>query len=141
MAPRPSNRSGDLVLSFAGSDLATLLADAGRAFGEAVAGPQAAATDTEAIALEAADPEELVVAFLNELVGLLETRRFVAASARMQVREDVSWPCRFRASGSVLGFRMDAAFRPHVVPKAATYHDLEVRRGADQCSAAVTVDL
>jgi len=86
------------------------------------------------VRLEAATAEELLVAFLNELIFLIGTRHL--------------WPARVavRAAGpQVLEVEIAAAALPPGAlareVKAATFGGLEVRRGAGGFSATVIVDV
>ena len=88
------------------------------------------------VAVEAADRETLLVAWLNELLYLHEVEGFVAADFSIQEITDT----RLRAE--VWGERMDRARHPlvgHV--KAATYHLLQVRPAGGGWQAEVVLDV
>lgn len=82
------------------------------------------------------EPEALLVAWLNELLFLFETRRFAAGDCRIcslgetavlaEVGGETIDPSRHRLVGQV---------------KAVTYHDLVVRRAGAGWEARVVVDV
>jgi len=141
MTDADSTPSGDLVLDLEGRDAAALLEDATWAYGRAVAGADAGPTAEIRISVSARDLEELLVAWLNELIVLLETRGFVAMNAVASATENREDEERWQASGTVSGFILEKGVAPLLIPKAATYHDLKVRRQSGILKARVVVDL
>jgi SHS2 domain-containing protein len=98
-----------------------------------------AARETVPLSLEAEDLEALLVDFLNELIFLFDTRRFLAA--RLDVaRLDAGKPARL--AGTLQGEPLDAA--RHAVRteiKAATFHGLAIQRTPAGLEADVVFDL
>ena len=97
--------------------------------------------DRESIAvrLEAEDPEALLIDYLNELIFLFDTRRFLPS------RLDVS-ALRLEKpallEGTVVGETYDPArHRAKTEIKAATFHGLEIRRTGGGLEADVVFDL
>lgn len=89
--------------------------------------------------LEAEDGEALLVDFLNELILRFDTERLLVAAVDI---EEASLGCPARLRGHVLGESLDCM--RHVAKtevKAATFHDLKIRRNAEGWSADVVFDL
>lgn len=87
------------------------------------------------ISLEPADDEDLLVGLLDEVIYLLDTRGAVPVGGRIRDRDD----------GGLTGY-LDLAdtgdVRPGgAVPKAITYHGLEVTGAPDGWRCRVTVDV
>lgn len=80
-------------------------------------------------------PEELLVAWLEEVVFRLSARGEVLASARAS--GGAGRPLRVRAGWRPLA----PGERPRLEVKAATYHGLRVRRRAGRWTAAVVFDV
>jgi SHS2 domain-containing protein len=79
---------------------------------------------TRELAVQASDPEALLVSWLDELLFVFETERLVFA------RFDVTQP----EQGAIAAKGYGEPFNPHrhrggVVVKAATYHQIEVVEG------------
>lgn len=88
------------------------------------------------VAVEAADREALLVAWLNELLYLYETRGFIGKDCSV-----VSWSDT-RLEAEAWGEAVDRA--RHIVlghVKAVTYHQLYVGPTADRWEARVVVDV
>jgi len=85
-----------------------------------------------------ADREDVLVAWLTEVVVLLEDERFLAREARLE-RADATG-----ARGLLCGRRLDEGVEPpDRVVKAVTYHDLAILEGSGNTpwSATVVLDL
>ena len=94
----------------------------------------------ERLEVEAAGLEELLVAFLNELISLSDARRVVFGRVEVEISGGSSGP--FRLTGRALGESFDPerhAFT--VVPKGATYTALRVARDGDRWVAQCVVDV
>jgi SHS2 domain-containing protein len=133
------DHTGDVGFVARAPTLEALFGEAAAAFTDCitpVAGvnPQRAV----AIALEALDLELLLVAFLDELLYLFETERFLVGEAVTTIEEGE--PVRLRAT--VSGERLDPERHPVTVAiKAVTYHGLEVRRETKGWRAQVILDI
>jgi SHS2 domain-containing protein len=127
--------------------------DAGiRAFGKtleelfenAAVGMYSLMTDSESIlderklsaSVESHSREGLLVAWLNELIFLFDTRAFVGKRAH------VRFPVDNRLEGEVWGEEFDPKrHRSGLLVKAATYHQLGVKRKDDLWEAEVIFDI
>ncbi len=89
--------------------------------------------------LRAPDNETLLVDFFNELIYLFDTRRWI--SRRLAV-ETVTLDGSPRLRGTLRGEHFDPSRHSlQTEIKAATFHDLEVRREGGEISADVVFDL
>ena len=94
----------------------------------------------ERLELEAASLEELLVAFLNELISLSDTRRIVFGRFEVEISGGSSSPVRL--TGRALGESIDPERHEFtVVPKGATYTALRVARDGDRWVAQCVVDV
>lgn len=140
-ADRPPGASHELLahtaevrLRVRGPDFPALAAEAGRALaGLELNGPiPAASGDAREIALTAGDLGALLVDWLNELIYLAETERWVATEFTPQPGGALE--LRIRARG------VPVETAPSLV-KAATHHGLDVRRVAGGLEAEVVFDV
>jgi len=91
------------------------------------------------LVLEAEDPEALLVDFLNELIFLFDTERFL--TGRVDV-EHVRLEKPARLQAKLLGEVHDPArHSARTEVKAATFHDIEIRRTPAGLEAVVVFDL
>jgi SHS2 domain-containing protein len=93
----------------------------------------------ERVVCEAANLEELLVAFLNELLYLFDSRRTVFGQFDVEIEEA---PGRVRLTGLARGEPFDP--RRHeftVLPKGATFTALEVARHGGEWVAQCVVDV
>jgi len=92
-----------------------------------------------AIRLEAEDPEALLIDYLNELIFLFDTKRFLPS--RLEVRGlRLEKPALLE--GEVRGEMYDPArHRAKTEIKAATFHGLEIRTIGGRLEADVVFDL
>jgi SHS2 domain-containing protein len=96
----------------------------------------AAPKESCAVRAEGADPESLLVNWLNEVLWVIDGARIAPAKIR------VSQASAHEASGVVEGEpRDDARHAPLIVVKAATYHQLKVLQSADGWVAEVYLDI
>lgn len=94
----------------------------------------------ERVDVEAASLEELLVAFLNELISLSDTRRIVFGRFEVEISGGPSSP--FRLTCRALGESIDPERHEFtVVPKGATYTALRVARDGDRWVAQCVVDV
>jgi SHS2 domain-containing protein len=94
----------------------------------------------EEIRCEASDLEELLVAFLNELISLSDSRRLVFC--RFEVEIDDSTPSRSRLTARLWGEAYDPGRHSSVVePKGATYTALRVAPEGEGWVAQCVVDV
>ena len=94
----------------------------------------------ERLEVEAANLEELLVAFLNELISLSDTRRIVFGQFEVEISGGSSSP--FRLTGRARGESFDPGRHEFtVVPKGATYTALRVARDGEQWVAQCVVDV
>jgi SHS2 domain-containing protein len=119
-----------------GASLADLLAEAGRALAELLAGPGALGAPlsgpAEEVEVRAPDAPALLVDWLNELVFLSETRKRVYTRFEMEEVSEVSIRARVR------GMEPEALRTP---VKAATLHEARVETRAEGLCATVVLDV
>jgi len=95
--------------------------------------------ERRAVALEEPDLELLLLRFLNELVYLRDAQRLLVGRAELVIRERDSGAS---LSGELWGEPMDPARHlPAGEVKAATAHQLAVKREREGWSAQVTLDV
>jgi SHS2 domain-containing protein len=94
----------------------------------------------EQLEVEAADLEELLVAFLNELISISDLRRLIFGRFHVEISGGSSKPFRLRAQ--VQGEPFDPERHEFtVVPKGATYTALRVARDGERWVAQCVVDV
>ncbi len=94
----------------------------------------------EHFSCEAEGLEDLLVAFLNELISLAATRRMVFGSFEVTIGEDVAGA--YRLSGIARGEPFDPSRHESTVePKGATYTALRVARENGRWVAQCVVDV
>jgi SHS2 domain-containing protein len=93
-------------------------------------GPATGRPQSHAVSLEAHDRAALLAQWLEELVFLAETERFVPEDADLVVTDT-------RLEGTVRGRAGD----PRPLVKAVTYHRLEFERRGDSWHARVVLDV
>lgn len=129
--------TADVALEVEASSLEGLLAAALEGLGQLIC-PEV--QPLEAASISAGEPggapEELLVALLSEAVFLFETERFVPAEASVRI------PSPGCAEAVLRGERLDPArHAPRHCVKAATYHDLVIRREGDRLLTRVIFDV
>jgi SHS2 domain-containing protein len=94
----------------------------------------------ERVACSAAGLEELLVAFLNELISLMDARRVVFGSFDLRIaqRPDGEWQLSGRARGEPLD---PARHEATVEPKGATFTELRVAEEGGGWVAQCVVDV
>jgi SHS2 domain-containing protein len=128
-----ADHTSELRLRLRAGSLAELMAEAGRALAEiqlrgASAGPGG---DWRPVEVSAPDPAGLLVDWLNELIFLAETERWVATEFEVEVADGM---LRGRARGVGLGEA------PGLV-KAATLHGLRVDDAPGGLTGEVMLDI
>jgi SHS2 domain-containing protein len=131
------DHTADLGLRIHASDLNGLFAEAGRALLSVIVSNPESGEPRESLALHIAgsDLEYLFVDWLDELLFLFESKRFLASEFETQ-RDDTG------LSATVRGEPCDPA--RHVLAhevKAVTYHGLEVEQSSDGWRAEVILDI
>ncbi len=126
----------DLRLVAQGPDAAAALEEAALAFGRILAGGPRREEESRAIALEAADREALLVAFLEEVLFLFETEKLLPADVAIEHLTDTAFegvlhcdrfdPARHEAGRGV---------------KAVTWHDLAWEESDEGVALGVVLDL
>lgn len=130
--------TADMGMEVTGETLDELFRHAAEGLREMIFGeiPPTRADHSEKIAVEGEDLEELLVGWLNELLYLFETRRFVPFTFRIERigTEDMS----ATVSGGVFDENRVRVLREI---KAVTYHRLMVKRTSQGWRASLYVDL
>jgi len=120
-----------------GPDVSAVFRHAARALWSLLVEPASVEPrQTVAVSVEAGDREALLVAWLNELLYLYETRGLIGADCAIRAMTDT------HLSAEIWGEAVDCARHTivgHV--KAATYHQLHVRPAGDGWEARVVVDV
>jgi len=127
--------TGEVELRLVAPDLPSLFAEAGRAVAELMLGedaPAAEATVHAQVRLDAPDAGALLVAWIDELVYLSDTRR--AVFTRFDVRAADERALEAEAHGVP-----EPPIKTGV--KAATYHRLRVARDGDGWAGVVVLDV
>ena len=95
----------------------------------------------ERLRLEAPDLEALLVAYLNELISLFDSRRILFSRFGVRIEEDREKGV-FRLSGEAAGEPFDSGRHHGVVePKGATYTAARVARSDGRWLAQCVVDV
>ncbi|HEX9055779.1 MAG TPA: archease [Gemmatimonadales bacterium] len=126
--------TGEIVLRVSAPSLNGLFVEAARGLAElSLGGAQAKASGRpRTLSLEARDPAALLVDWLNELIYLAETERWVALA--FEGVEATSTTLRLRARGATLE-------RAPSLVKAATLHGLHLVRENGLMQADVVLDV
>jgi len=120
------DHTADMAFEVEAPTFAALIETATAALGDVVLDCAEARLDEErSIEVRGDDREDVLVAWLNEVVVLFEDEGFLAWEARVEHEDGTS------ARGRLLGRRLDPESEPpDRVIKAVTYHDLQVVEGA-----------
>jgi SHS2 domain-containing protein len=96
----------------------------------------------EVVACEAAGLEELLVAFLNELIFLADSRGLVFGRFRVTIEKGSSGSTGYRLTAQAWGEPLDPARHESTVePKGATFTALRVAQDAGRWIAQCVVDV
>jgi SHS2 domain-containing protein len=138
-AYRLLDHTADLAFEVEAPDWPGLLDRATAALGDVILSDRGEeAPETRAVRVAGEDREDVLVAWLTEVVVRFEEERFLARGARLDLASVRA------AEGVLLGRVVDlAAEAPDRVVKAVTYHDLRVLGGdpGERWRAAVVLDL
>ena len=135
------DHTADTAVRLRSRDPPELFADATRALLSIYLGPDAAVASVEAVPvrLEAESPEALLIDYLNELIFLFDTKRFLAAELAPG-RLTLGSPSVLE--GRILGETFDPArHEAKTEIKAATFHGLEIRKTGSGLEVDVVFDL
>ena len=129
--------AGDARLRLRAADLAGLLRAALRGFLSLVTDPASVrSVDRVEVRLEVPDREDLLVAWLNELVFLLDTQEFLPTSADIRVISETN------LEATLYGEKMvPDRHERRLLVKAATYHGLYIRVLNGGLEGEITLDL
>lgn len=132
--------TADLACEIRAPTLEALLAEAGRAFTDAITPVDGVRSREERVlGVSAPSPPELLVAWLEELLYLFETTDLLASRTEVHV-EGGSGGLRLEAT--VGGEAFDAVRHPlRTLIKGITYHELLVEEGPDGWRARVIFDV
>ncbi len=136
------DHTGDTAVLISGDSEATLLGHAARALCAILIDVDRSRLEPcieSDVSLEAEDVESLLIDFLNELVFLFDSRRVLPISLRIS-RLTLEAPLRLQATVVGDTYAPDRhRFLTEV--KAATFHDVEIRRSSSGLSTTVVFDL
>jgi SHS2 domain-containing protein len=125
--------TGEVRLRLQAPTLAGLFEEAGRSLAELLTEkPPKAGAPTERVAIQAADPEALLVEWINELIYRTETTGRVFGAFRLDRVTD-------RSLEGAIGGREPGSWRTAV--KAATFHGLHIDEKPEGFSASVVLDV
>jgi SHS2 domain-containing protein len=131
---RFEEHTGEVVLVVEAASLAELFAESGRALAELLLGDgqTGALAEPELVELRAADPEALLVDWLNELIYRSEVRKRVYLDIDMDRVTDHELRATLRGA-------RPSSLKTQV--KAATYHKLRVAAEGTRFVASVILDV
>ena len=135
------DHTADTAVRLRSRDPTELFADATRALSSIYLGPDAVVAATEAVPvrIEAESPEALLIDYLNQLIFLFDTRRFLAAEV---VPDRLVLGSPSVLEGRILGETFDPGrHAAQTEIKAATFHGLEIRKTGSGLEADVVFDL
>ena len=136
------DHTGDTAVEVTASDEPELFQDAARALAAIVIDVDREPPDGDAeqrLDLDAEDGEALLVDFLNELIFLFDSRRFLPWTLAIEELV-VGAPARLRAT--VRGDTFDPGRHVFLTEvKAATFHDVKIRHTKDGWETTVVFDL
>ena len=136
------DHTGDTAIGLTAESDEELFRDAARALSSIIIDTERAPPETRQkidLELEAEDDESLLIDFLNELIFLFDSKRFLPGDLDVE-RLEVGAPARIRAT--VWGETFDPdrhVFLTEV--KAATFHNVEISRTPGKISTTVVFDL
>ena len=140
VAPVPYDlvdHTADLGVIVRGASLADLFARAAAVLADLLYDPgNVAEGETRERALEGADPEILLVRWLNELIVLRETEDFLWRGVEVELQGDHQ--LRAWLTGEIFD---PARHQVRTGLKAATYHQLRVRSSVDGFEARIIFDV
>jgi SHS2 domain-containing protein len=128
------SHTAEVRLRVRAPSLGELAAEAGRALGALELGttPPVASGPWRDLEIRAPDREALLVEWLNELIYLAETERWVGVEFEVRAAEDMALSMRGR------GMVVD---EPPARVKAATFHGLKIKATPEGLEAEVVLDV
>jgi SHS2 domain-containing protein len=131
---RQLDHTADLVLSFWAPTEAELLVEAARSLVEVLTDEAAvAAEQSRRVRIDALDPPDRLVRWLNEVLVLATVEGFLVADADLHLDEH-GLDADVRGQAGALALVCTEL-------KSVTYHDLELRRAEDRFVGRVVVDV
>lgn len=131
------SHTADIGVRVYGSSLKELFANAAFAMFDIIADIEGLKTSvTQEISLDAPDPEELLVAWLDELLYNFYTKSLIFS--RFEIDELTTTRIKARAFGRPVGANRN---RLKTEIKAATYSDLKIKKTADGYSVEIIFDV
>ncbi|OLD50629.1 MAG: hypothetical protein AUI83_11345 [Armatimonadetes bacterium 13_1_40CM_3_65_7] len=129
--------TADVGLIARGRTLRELFANAARGLVDLMVDPEGLREEIQMqVTVSAGDREALLVGWLNELLYLLDTRRFLARRSRITDLSDTT------LTGELVGDTVDPGrHRVRRMIKAATYHGLSLREANGLWEARIILDL
>jgi SHS2 domain-containing protein len=131
---RQIDHTADLALRLWGPTEVEVLCEAMRAVVEILTEQaEIRPVDARAVEVDALDPEDRLVRWINEILYLATVEGFVAAQAEIELLPE----------GLRAVLRGEAGAKDRIVTeiKSATYHDLQLRQEGSQVVAQVVMDV
>jgi SHS2 domain-containing protein len=135
------DHTGDVGVEIEADSLEDLLVDASKAFADILTDPSLIeARETVKLSVQALDPTELLLHWLEELLYLFDTRGLLATPKKLTISTNRDGTLRLDAE--IVGEEIDPSRHPvRVQIKAVTYHCLEVRQQGDRWLGRVIFDI
>jgi len=135
--------TADVAVRLRSKDGEELFSDATRAllsiFVDAEAGSPVRPIEKQALDLEAEDAEALLVDYLNQLIFLFDTRRFLGADVRV-LELSLGKPSQLKAIVEGETFDPERLSLKTEI-KAATFHGIEIRKTPSGLETVIVFDL
>ena len=135
------DHTGDVGVEIEAGSLENLLVDASKAFADILTDPSLIdSREIVKLSVQALDPTELLLNWLEELLYLFDTRGLLAAPTKISIATDPDGAISLDAE--IAGEEIDPSRHPlRVQIKAVTYHCLEVRQQGDRWLGRVIFDI
>jgi SHS2 domain-containing protein len=135
--------TADVAVRVTGASERELLEEAARALLEVLIDAEESQKveeeEAHLVEVEAEDGESLLIRLLGELIFLFDSRQFLCG--RLEI-EDVTFGPPTRLKATARGEALDPARHVFLTEvKAATYHDLSIRRRAGSLEAVIVFDV
>ncbi|HSC35037.1 MAG TPA: archease [Thermodesulfobacteriota bacterium] len=129
--------TADIGVRVFGRDLAELLRNAALALMTLITDRESVRPDEETVfELEAETGEELLIKMLSEILYLHQVRKMVFCEAEMELTDG------YRLKGRLKGEKIDPGRHELLLDiKAATYHNLKIKRVNDRFMAEIVFDI
>jgi SHS2 domain-containing protein len=141
-----TEHTADLALVARGRDLRELILNASRGVVHLIADATGLTPDEwVSVAVSGSDPERLLVGFIKEILVEWELHGGVPVAVEVKAAPDSAWLNQPGEGAEVRGRvgladPSDADERIRAIPKAATYHGLQIQRVGDLLEAALVLD-